>query len=194
MQGFKIKTSCNYLPQSVNDDSWLPSFYLSGANALVSREKLLALQGFDDLYSPYYVEDVDLSLRAWKMGWKCYYEHLAVCRHQTSASIKSKDSMKAIRMAYYRNKLYLHYIHFTGFVFFLRMIQLAPELILSVLSGKSYMHKAFFLFLKNLKRVGQSRKKIKDLSSVQPVTYSVFQTRRFIKLSLRNSNISIFKN
>src|SRR5690606_5363757 len=38
-----------------------PTAYLSGANALIRREKLMELSGFDEVFSPFYCEDVDLS-------------------------------------------------------------------------------------------------------------------------------------
>ena len=48
------------------------------------KNKLIELGGFNELYAPFYVEDYDLSLRAWRLGYKCYYEHFALCRHQVS--------------------------------------------------------------------------------------------------------------
>ena len=45
------------------------SWYASGAAALFSKEKLLAIDGFNLLYSPAYFEDTDLSHRAWSRGW-----------------------------------------------------------------------------------------------------------------------------
>ena len=86
--------------------------YLSGANALVRREKLLLLNGFDEIFSPFYVEDYELSLRAWRLGWKCYYEHFAVCRHRISATILTANKKQFVRTIYNRNKMYLHAIHF----------------------------------------------------------------------------------
>lgn len=116
-EGFKIKTSENYLLDQQVEQPPLYTMYLSGANALVDRAKLKKLGGFDELFSPFYIEDVDLSLRAWRMGWKCYYENKAVCRHRTSSSIKAKSTKKFINRIYNRNKLYLHRIHLSDFRF-----------------------------------------------------------------------------
>ena len=107
LEWVKIKTSTNFIPINnlVNDN--LYSIYLSGANAFVSKEKIITLGGFDELFSPFYIEDVELSIRAWRMGWKCYYEHNAICRHKTSVTIKSKESKRFIKTIYYRNKMFL---------------------------------------------------------------------------------------
>jgi GT2 family glycosyltransferase len=46
-----------------------PVFWAGGGSSAVDRRKYEALGGFDGLYHPFYVEDVDLSYRAWKRGW-----------------------------------------------------------------------------------------------------------------------------
>lgn len=58
---------CVHLP--VQQDALIPVFWMGGGSAAVSRRKFLQLGGFEELYSPFYVEDVDLSFRAWKRGW-----------------------------------------------------------------------------------------------------------------------------
>lgn len=144
----KIKTSQNYYPLEKHTEKWLPSIYLSGANAFVNREKLLSLNGFNELFSPFYVEDVDLSLRAWEMGWKCYYEHDAVCRHKTSVTIKSKSSKKYIKTIYYRNKMFLHAFHLNGWRYHAWSIQNLLEVTLQIFLGKFIYLRAYRLFKK----------------------------------------------
>ncbi len=109
--GTKIKTSGNYVPLFPKADDRLLTMYLSGANAFVSRDKIIKLGGFDEIFAPFYVEDFELSLRAWRIGWKCMYEHNAVCRHRISSSIKTKSSKKNTKKIYYRNKMFLHALH-----------------------------------------------------------------------------------
>jgi GT2 family glycosyltransferase len=50
--------------------SWYTLFPLGAAFA-VDRSRFLKLKGFDDLFIPFYYEDTDLGLRAWRRGWKC---------------------------------------------------------------------------------------------------------------------------
>jgi GT2 family glycosyltransferase len=47
-----------------------PVFWAGGGACAVDRRKFEILGGFDSLYHPFYVEDVDLSYQAWKRGWK----------------------------------------------------------------------------------------------------------------------------
>jgi len=48
----------------------IPVFWAGGGSCAIDRRKLALVGGFDELYHPFYVEDVDLSYQAWKRGWK----------------------------------------------------------------------------------------------------------------------------
>ena len=77
------------------DDPTLPAdqvmsiAYAFGGAVAVDRQKFLAIGGFDELYAPWTVEDVDLSYRAWKRGWRILYEPASVVYHQHSATISA---------------------------------------------------------------------------------------------------------
>ena len=78
---------CAHLPVE-DDDDVTPVFWLGGGSAAVSRAKFLALGGFEELYGPFYVEDLDLSFRAWQRGWPTVLaprSHV-VHRHRASTS------------------------------------------------------------------------------------------------------------
>lgn len=59
-----------------------PTLYATACAAAYRRCMVDQLGGFDDLYSPCYWEDVDLSYRALKRGWKVLYEPRSVVYHQ----------------------------------------------------------------------------------------------------------------
>ena len=90
-----------------------PTLFLSGANALVRRTYLEKLQGFDEVFNPYYCEDVDLGIRAWRAGWICLYEPGAICFHPVSATI-GKVKSETVKRISRRNKAALHLIHVAG--------------------------------------------------------------------------------
>ncbi len=187
--GAKIKTAVNYLVEPPVENDWLYSMYLSGANAFVDRKKLLALQGFDEIFAPFYVEDFELSLRAWRIGWKCYYEHFAVCRHKTSVTIKSKNSKSAINTIYYRNKMFLHAIHLSGASRFFWYLQLIPETIIRLLTFRFYYLDALSMFLKNRDKVEQSKKQFSALVNGSTTVLSVREVMSTIKNSISKRNI-----
>jgi len=49
----------------------IPVFWAGGGSCAFDRQKYLQLGGLDGVYAPLYVEDTDISYRAWKRGWKC---------------------------------------------------------------------------------------------------------------------------
>ncbi len=59
---------------------------VSGAAFAVSRSLFLELGGFDDAFSPAYVEDTDLSWRARLMGYQCRYVPESIIYHDYAAS------------------------------------------------------------------------------------------------------------
>jgi GT2 family glycosyltransferase len=100
-----------------NLDSFMPLFtlYVCGGCALFDRYKLQQLNGFSMLYEPFYFEDLDLSLRAWKSGWKCYYDGRSHCIHAHSATINANFNTSFVRKISKRNKLIVNYLFLNGF-------------------------------------------------------------------------------
>jgi GT2 family glycosyltransferase len=63
---------------SDEERKYVPVFWGHGGAVALDRQKYLWLGGLDNLFRPLYVEDSDLSYRAWKVGWRCL---LAVDSH-----------------------------------------------------------------------------------------------------------------
>ncbi len=58
-------------PLEGEDQSYV--LYGSGGCTLYDAKKLAELGGFDPIYDPAYVEDLDLGVRAWQRGWPSVY-------------------------------------------------------------------------------------------------------------------------
>ena len=58
----------------------------AGAVLAVSRDKFLALGGFDPLFLPGRFEDLDFAFRGWRAGWKACYAPDAQAYHEGSAT------------------------------------------------------------------------------------------------------------
>ncbi len=184
--GLKIKTSGNYIPIDEKSDHWFYSMYLSGANAFVDKEKLMQLGGFDELFAPFYVEDYELSVRAWRFGWKCYYDHSTTCRHKESVTIKTKAKKNKINRIYYRNKMYLHALHLPGGLLVLWHIQLFFECLLNLFVLRFYYIQAIFQYFKNLSAVHKRRKAFKDIA--RQSGKKMISLKEVTKLVLENIN------
>ncbi|MBI5573995.1 MAG: glycosyltransferase [Elusimicrobia bacterium] len=81
------------------------SFTVQGAFFFADREKMLNLNGFDELMSPYIYEETDLSYRALKRGWKIVYEPSCIARHEVGPSIKKRSHYYKVRILSERNRL-----------------------------------------------------------------------------------------
>lgn len=181
--GVKIKTSGNYLlTNEAAMNSGLYSMYLSGANAFINKNIFLEIGGFNELFSPFYVEDFELSLRAWRLGYKCFFDYNAICRHRTSATINSSNKKKSIKTIYNRNKMYLHAIHLKQGKRTLWFIQLFLEGLVHLVTFKWSYLKSMVLFFNSYKRVQACRKELnekafnKKLLSVDEVVHEILKS------------------
>jgi len=87
------------------------TLYLCGGNALVDTRKLQELNGFNELFSPFFYEDYDLSLRALRKGWKSLYTDRTFCRHTPSSTIRKENETNFIGVVTRRNRILLTYLH-----------------------------------------------------------------------------------
>jgi GT2 family glycosyltransferase len=87
------------------------SLYASGGSMAVRKSMFLALDGFLPIFKPFYGEDFDLGIRAWRRGWSTLLEPSSVIVHQESGSIKENHARKRIRRTLQRNKLLVEWLH-----------------------------------------------------------------------------------
>jgi GT2 family glycosyltransferase len=190
--GYKIKTGYFYYTDDTSDRSF--TFYLSGANALIDTAKLKQMGGFDEIFSPFYGEDLDLGIRAWRAGWVCYYEHQAVCRHQGSASTNNYKTPKWVKSIYYRNRFYVHAIHLTGLAKALWLMQITLiDLLPKLLIGQWWMWKSYTGFLKNSAAIANSRAKLKKLMQANNSDLSLQSVFATIRKSVKGKNLTRLK-
>lgn len=189
--GLKLKTEYFYYTNDSTDR--LYTFYLSGANALIDAAKLKQIGGFDEIFSPFYSEDMDLSLRAWRMGWKCYYEHQSKCRHQVSASTKNYKTAKWVKRVYNRNRFFVHAIHLDGLAFVLWLMQISLiDLLPKLLTGQFWIWKSYIGFLRSFGAVKASRARLKALMQQNKSNLSIFDVTGRLKDSIKGKNITRF--
>lgn len=80
-----------------------PCFYAGGGSSAYDRRKFLELGGFDELLRPFYYEDTDLGLMAWKRGWKVFYQPQSVVFHEHRGTIGRKFSSRYIQAILKKN-------------------------------------------------------------------------------------------
>ena len=140
-------------------DRPVPAFFASGSNMLICGKKLKQLNYFNEVFSPFYGEDADLGLRAWRMGWSSYYEPKSVCYHQTSSTIKKHNSQKKIRAISRRNKMIFHQIHLQSTDYARFLAKTLIDVFTRFLVFDFGYYKAFWAFLKTLPTLREQNQK-----------------------------------
>lgn len=90
-----------------NDGGRTPrsTLYAGGGSSAFHREAFLTLGGFSPLYRPYYGEDLDLSWRAWKAGYRVLWEPRSEVVHRHRGTIARTASPREVENILARNLL-----------------------------------------------------------------------------------------
>lgn len=89
----------------------LATAYAHGGSFMVRKSMFQALNGFHPIYKPFYSEDYDLGLRAWRRGWASYFEPSVHIVHQSLGSIRSNVKFKYVKCIRRRNRYLLEWMH-----------------------------------------------------------------------------------
>lgn len=165
----------------VNLETALLTAYAIGGFATYNRSMLDYLGGFNELLSPFHWEDIDLSYRGWKCGWKVLYEPSSRAFHRTSATINAHYKNKFVEEISFRNRLLFHWINLHSPLFFathlmtLFLLTCANAIILN----RSYF-RSLFSAMHELGRVRSLRGREKKRSKVSDKEISMI-LKRFSK-------------
>lgn len=108
----------------IDINEFCPVLYAGGGSSIYDKDKLKALGGFDEIFHPFYVEDNDLSYRAWKRGWVSMLEPKSIVYHKHRGTIGKYYTDDYINTIVQKNNLIyfwrnisdlkylvLHYVH-----------------------------------------------------------------------------------
>ena len=109
------------------------------------RRKFLYLGGYDDIYLPGIVEDLDLCYRGWKHGWKGIYEPESFYYHETSTSFNREYGKSGKLQLAHRNSFLFFWKNITsGRFIFLHIICIPLLLLAALLRGRMVFVRGFF--------------------------------------------------
>lgn len=81
------------------------TLWVSGGSGAFRKSIWNQLGGFDELYNPFYWEDIDLSYRALKSGYKILFEPRSIVIHEhEKGAIKKRFSESYVKTIAYRNQ------------------------------------------------------------------------------------------
>ncbi len=114
-----------------------PTITLSAGMGAVDRKKFLMLGGYDPLYLPGTLEDVDLCFRAWRRGWRSVYISESKINHMGQVSFKKEFGVSGLRVINFRN-IYLFMWKNIRDPFYLleHVIFLLPRILCAFLKGR----------------------------------------------------------
>lgn len=132
-----------------------PLLYAPGGVIMCRAERFRELGGFDSIYAPYLIEDLDLCYRAWKRGWTVVYEPAALAHHEHSATI-GHISARRVRRVSATNQFLFHWNNLTGASFVRHCLWLGPRLVYWLITGKPAYIEGF---LRACSRLGDVRRR-----------------------------------
>ena len=102
----RIKPDTNKFTGNINGQ-----FVLLGCCFVCTREIMLELNGYNEIFSPFYWEDADLAIRALRKNYKLIYAPECEIFHQTSSTISRNRSNIRRRLTSNRNKFLFTWLH-----------------------------------------------------------------------------------
>ncbi len=82
------------------------TLWISGGSSVVRTSLFQKIGGFDELFNPFYWEDIDLSYRALKAGYDILFDKDSVVEHRhEEGAIKKHHTSKKVRTTAYRNQI-----------------------------------------------------------------------------------------
>ena len=138
----------------------LPSAYAVGGFCAFRTEQAREWGGFDEIYSPFHWEDVDLSYRAWKRGWSVVYQPSAMGWHQAGSTIGRAFQNREVEIVAVRNRLLFHWKNLHDPVMLWQHVGMLLLLLLTRwLAGDVCFYRAFLGALRNWRSCLRGRRR-----------------------------------
>jgi GT2 family glycosyltransferase len=167
----------------ISENKVLPTFFLSGANALIRASYLKRIGGLCELFNPYYSEDVELGIRVWRMGWEMYFQPDAICYHELSTTIKKINSHK-VQLIAKRNKYILHSLHLPQALKMLYLLNIMLNAIFKLFVGKKLNFLALLSFFNMYSKI-RVEMKLRRSSVENKYSLSLFESVEKIRMLLK---------
>ena len=136
------------------------TFWISGGSSMVRRDLYEKFGGMDEIYNPFYWEDIDLSYRAQKAGYKIVFESKSKVEHRhDEGAIKTHFKKNQIMTTVYRNQFIFHWKNITDKKLIASHLFWLPfHLINAVIKNDRNLLKGFFLAVKKIPVIIKKRK------------------------------------
>lgn len=141
------------------------TLWVSGGSGAFRKSIWDTLGGFDPLYDPFYWEDIDLSYRALKSGYKIAFESKSIVTHEHEKGVvKEMFEEEVVKKISYRNQFIFIWKNITDANLIIAHILWLPyHLLRALFAGDWQFFNGLFMALVNFVRIHQSRQLTKKL-------------------------------
>ncbi|WP_430817683.1 glycosyltransferase family 2 protein [Carboxylicivirga sp. RSCT41] len=147
------------------------TFYASGGAGLFRVKYFNDLNGFDDIFRPAYIEEVDLSHRAWHRGWRTIYNPKFKVFHRDAGTISTQFKSSEVAQMFYRNFFLWQFKSMNSGVFWIQfLIKLPFRYIYWLLKSKN-LAIGFNKALGSLHLINKNKKRVKTISDCEIINY-----------------------
>lgn len=126
------------------------NFWAEGGASVFRKDLFIELGMMDELFNPFYWEDIDLSYRAWKSGYQILFYPDVLVEHQHESTIGKFFNQEKILKIAFRNQLIFQWKNLTDKDLILKHLFSLP---------KYFFTSGFFDAFKSLPKVLKTRKK-----------------------------------
>ena len=132
-------------------------------SCMIDKNKYLKIGGLDDIYSPFYWEDVDLGYNAWKAGYTILFDRTIVVEHHHESTIQTYFKKQTITQVSFRNQLLFIWKNISDTIFLKdHSYQLGIFLLKQICKGSFIYWFAFIEAIKIKHRINHSKYSIKS--------------------------------
>ena len=139
---------------------YVPVFYAGGGSSAYHRGKFIELGGFNEIFYPGYVEDADLSYRAWKVGYCVLFCSASKVVHRHRSTNATQLGSRTIDYLIARNLFLLFWLDVTSpRLFFNHLVKLPFRILLDLSRGEFAILRALLGAFVKLPRIVWNRVK-----------------------------------
>lgn len=125
--------------------------WIAGGSAAFRKKIFLQLGGFSPIYNPFYWEDIDLSYRAVKAGYRILFEPRAVVIHEhEKGAIRQKFTTQQRQLVAYRNQFLFVWRNANLFQLINNLFWLPYHLIFTTIKSRGLFLLGFILALSKI--------------------------------------------
>jgi len=176
------------LPSGLDEQrDYVPVFYAGGGSSAYSRELFLALEGFNEIYNPGYVEDADLSYRAWKAGYRVLFCPSSKVIHKHRSTNATQLGNPKIDYLISRNLFIFFWQNITSARLLIKhLVQLPLRILLDLSRGRFVILRAFIGALLRIPRIVWNRlrspisNRVSDEEALAVIDYWFFYRHKYL--------------